>query len=132
MLAVNFLDPNPWGLSIIDTFRKLLKFGLPPAKNLLSFSLPKSEIVITGSTAWPGQVVRGVCEAAREIFLAGLGWRGITTGSVCLAVPLCSRPRINDSISSVQPGSQAQNRPPVSTHPLTKTRFQSQARNNKT
>jgi len=44
MLAVNFLDPNPWGLSIIDTFRKLLKFGLPPAKNLLSFSLPKSKI----------------------------------------------------------------------------------------
>ena len=35
------------------------------------------EIVITGSTAWPGQVVRGVCEAAREILLAylALRWR---------------------------------------------------------
>jgi len=55
------------------------------------------EIVITGSTAWSGQVVRGVCEAAREIFLASLRWRGLTTGSVRLEFPLCIQTQSADS-----------------------------------
>ena len=90
------------------------------------------EIVITGSTAWPGQVVRGVREAAREIFLAGLGWRGITTGSVCREQPLCSRLKINDPLSSVWRGSQGQNWPLWSIQDTTKSRLQSQTEKNKT